>query len=364
MTVIVRVASSPRPNVTVGENSGSVTIRSSKINVTIKKTESLPDAISVVKIQSQTPPIVAIRSSPVSASIQSQTIHVSLSNTGMQGGGVQSVTGLDTDNADPKNPVVAVAVDGTTITGAGTPGSPLVASQSAPAWGDIIGTLSDQTDLQEALDAKLSSVVAGVNISVDNTDPTRPIINSLSDRYKTTSSTSQTIVSSGSLTFTVAANLAYTPQQEVVIAYDASNHMHGTVTAYSGTTLVVDIKHKTGSGTYAAWTINLDGTPVDALTGFGTAGQLAQFTAARTLESVAPEDLNLKAASLTNISDLTLSYSGGNLTGVTYATGLTKTLSYNGDGTLNQVVSTYPDASVITKTMVYSDGNLTGVTVT
>lgn len=41
--------------------------------------------------------------------------------------------------------------------------------------------------------------------------------------------------------------------------------MHGTVTSYSGTTLIVDIQHKAGSGTYSAWTINLDAieaTPV------------------------------------------------------------------------------------------------------
>ncbi len=39
---------------------------------------------------------------------------------------VQSVTGLNTDNTDPANPVVRISVDGTTITGDGTPGSPLI----------------------------------------------------------------------------------------------------------------------------------------------------------------------------------------------------------------------------------------------
>lgn len=40
---------------------------------------------------------------------------------------VQSVTGLNTDNTDPQNPIVKISVDGTTITGLGTPASPLVA---------------------------------------------------------------------------------------------------------------------------------------------------------------------------------------------------------------------------------------------
>lgn len=44
---------------------------------------------------------------------------------------VQSVTGLDTDNTDPLNPVVNIAVDGITITGQGTPASPLVANPAS-----------------------------------------------------------------------------------------------------------------------------------------------------------------------------------------------------------------------------------------
>jgi hypothetical protein len=41
--------------------------------------------------------------------------------------GVQTVTGLNTDNTDPANPIVQISVDGTTITGDGTPSNPLVA---------------------------------------------------------------------------------------------------------------------------------------------------------------------------------------------------------------------------------------------
>ena len=40
--------------------------------------------------------------------------------------GVASVTGLDTDNTDPLNPIVNISVDGSTITGDGTPANPLV----------------------------------------------------------------------------------------------------------------------------------------------------------------------------------------------------------------------------------------------
>jgi hypothetical protein len=50
------------------------------------------------------------------------------STIGTLGTGVQSVSGLNTDNSDPLNPIVNISVDGTTITGAGTPASPLQAN--------------------------------------------------------------------------------------------------------------------------------------------------------------------------------------------------------------------------------------------
>jgi len=43
-------------------------------------------------------------------------------------GGVQSVTGLNTDNTDPANPVIQISVDGVSIIGDGTPGNPLVST--------------------------------------------------------------------------------------------------------------------------------------------------------------------------------------------------------------------------------------------
>jgi hypothetical protein len=64
--------------------------------------------------------------------------------------------------------------------------------------------------------------------------------------------------------------------------------MHGEVTSYNAATgaLVVDIKSHTGSGTYTSWVLNLDGTPVDAITGSGTINEIAYFTAARIIASL------------------------------------------------------------------------------
>lgn len=52
-------------------------------------------------------------------------------------GGVQSVTGLNTDNTDPLNPIVEISVDGITITGDGTPGNPLVAAGGGVNYANV-----------------------------------------------------------------------------------------------------------------------------------------------------------------------------------------------------------------------------------
>lgn len=79
------------------------------------------------------------------------------------------------------------------------------------------------------------------------------------DRYLTTSSSSHSITT-GSKTFVVQSGLSYTPTQDVTIVYDAARHMHGIVTSYSGTSLVVNVESVDGSGgPFTAWTINVGG---------------------------------------------------------------------------------------------------------
>ena len=150
----------------------------------------------------------------------------------------------------------------------------------------VQGGVTKKTTVQDVANLKVAvaTVTAGTNISVTGTS-TAPIINSLSDRYSTSSITSNA-VSNGAKTFTVDANLAYIPLQEVLIVHNPSNHMHARVTSYSGTTLVVDVKTNTGSGTFASWVINLDGVPVDAITGVGTANEIAYFTGGQVIASL------------------------------------------------------------------------------
>jgi hypothetical protein len=82
------------------------------------------------------------------------------------------------------------------------------------------------------------------------------------DKYHTTSNSTLTIAANGTITaITNDLGLDYSTAQTVILAYDLSNHMHGDVVSYNQTTgaLVVDLQHKSGSGTYSSWEINLQG---------------------------------------------------------------------------------------------------------
>lgn len=91
---------------------------------------------------------------------------------------------------------------------------------------------------------------------------------SAGDKYKTTSATSNDIVSIGSQTYSVFVDdmnlLAYTPNQSLIITdnTNVNNYMYATVTSYSKSTgeLVVSVTAGFGSGTgIVDWTINING---------------------------------------------------------------------------------------------------------
>lgn len=81
----------------------------------------------------------------------------SAASSGGGGGDVDSVTGLNTDNTDPANPVVKISVDGTTITGQGTSGDPLVSvggaaiDDTTSAADKVYSSLKTQNELDGKL---------------------------------------------------------------------------------------------------------------------------------------------------------------------------------------------------------------------
>jgi hypothetical protein len=119
------------------------------------------------------------------------------------------------------------------------------------------------------------------------------------DRYLTTSTTSLTI-NNGNKTLTVGTGLSYSTTQNVTIAYDAANHMHGEVLTYNSGTgvMTVDVNHHTGSGTYTAWVVNVGGvTPVTSTTWGSITGTLSSQVDLQ-------GSLDAKLAKASNLSDL------------------------------------------------------------
>jgi len=73
------------------------------------------------------------------------------------------------------------------------------------------------------------------------------------------SSTSTNTIGTGTKTFTVPPDLAYSVGARIRVSYDGTDWMEGTVTSYVGTTLTMTSDATSGSGTYSAWNINLAG---------------------------------------------------------------------------------------------------------
>lgn len=185
------------------------------------------------------------------------------------------------------------------------------------------------------------------------------------DRYLTSSTTSNTL-SNTTKTFTIGTGLSYTPTQNITISYDASNHMHGEVLTYNSGTgvLTVDINYHTGSGTYAAWVVNVGGvTPATSVAWGAITGTLSTQT---DLQSALDLKLELSGGALdanasitaSDTSTLTDSELAGWGLGVQLTADHTKgtTVEFDGldvyDGASHMAVTptglTFPDATVQT----------------
>jgi hypothetical protein len=199
-------------------------------------------------------------------------------------------------------------------------------------WGSITGTLSNQTDLYNALNGKLSLtggtltdaivhfnsglnevitisweegiILNNTNLSLTNGSGitfadfsfqstafppsggttsqyitgtgTLVTFPAVGDRYLTSSTSTLTCDSGNGKTMTVGTGLSYSRQQDITVSYSNSIHMHGTVLTYDSATGVMtfDANTHSGSGTYSNWQVNVGGVAGAILPVSGTAGQV------------------------------------------------------------------------------------------
>lgn len=79
---------------------------------------------------------------------------------------VKTVTGLNTDNTDPQNPIVKISTDPTTLSGNGTPGSPLVVIGGGGGGGS--GGSSSGSSWQNPDSPSALTGITSVAITIDN----------------------------------------------------------------------------------------------------------------------------------------------------------------------------------------------------
>ncbi len=84
------------------------------------------------------------------------------------GGGGGSLTVKDIDGTPTVTNVNTINFPNGSVTDDGGGEVTVAISSSSVSWGNIIGTLSDQTDLQTALNAKQATLVSGTNIKTIN----------------------------------------------------------------------------------------------------------------------------------------------------------------------------------------------------
>jgi hypothetical protein len=178
------------------------------------------------------------------------------------GGVVDSVTGLNVDNTDPANPIIQISVDGITITGAGTPASPLEFLGSTVGAG-LSGTglpanpLVNEANVYESVTGDSGTTTAttltdtltvsgGKGITTDAT--VADTVSIVADVAKDTSGTT-TIGASATVTFTHNLNTFF---HSVVVTESGAPYthfVHGVDYSVSSPTANdVDITDETGAG--------------------------------------------------------------------------------------------------------------------
>ncbi len=133
-----------------------------------------------------------------------------------------------------------------------------VAGTTVP-WGGITGTLSNQTDLKNALDAKQDTLTAGTHIDIDNGTisvigmPTKTSdllndslfinkdVNNLTNYTK--SDTINTALNAKQDTLTAGDGISITNNDTILVKFASANEVGGVKLEYNSTTQTLNIKN-------------------------------------------------------------------------------------------------------------------------
>lgn len=113
----------------------------------------------------------------------------------------------------------------------------------------------------------------------------------------TDTSTTSLAIGTGSKTFTCSSGKQFAAGQFIsaVSAANNTNFMHGQVTSYSGTTLIVNVLDIGGSGTKTDWNLSISGSQGPT----GAAGSVSVAAAAGTVDAITATPPNVTLADMT-----------------------------------------------------------------
>jgi len=133
---------------------------------------------------------------------------------------------------------------------------------------DFIGNGSQLTNIAK-LDSPTfvgtpAAPTASAGTNTTQIATTQFVIQNRGDRYLTTSTTSLALLNNQTYSLTAGTNLSYTTSQPITLVHDTTHFMDANVVSYNTNTgaMVINGTSRTGTGTFSAWTINVQSTPV------------------------------------------------------------------------------------------------------
>lgn len=159
--------------------------------------------------------------------------------------------------------------------------SQLAAASSASSASSSAATATAQAVIATA-QAGIATTEAGIATTQANNAAASAVLAQNYAAALTSTSTTSVSIGTGSKTFMTQSSKQYAAGQFISISSNASalNYMHGQVTSYSGTTLVVNVTDIGGSGTHADWNISVSGSQGPVGPGGGGSGTVTSVSVA------------------------------------------------------------------------------------
>lgn len=181
------------------------------------------------------------------------------SATSASGSATTATTQAGTATTQATNASNSASAASASASGASTSATNAASSETAAASSASSASTSASTATTQATNASTSAS----NASTSETNAAASAVTAAAQAAAlVATSTSSIAIGTGSKSFTTQSGKQFAAGQFILIVdnADAANFMHGQVTSYSGTSLVVNVIDIGGTGTKTAWDISVSGS--------------------------------------------------------------------------------------------------------